>query len=116
MGKVLLSGLSMEEMKEALGPGPYQRMTENTITDPAVLHEVLQCVREDGYAIDNEEAFQGIRCVAAPIVGREGNILAAISATVPKERMDSERTMEICGLIKAAAEEISKCSVEGHIR
>ena len=116
MGKVLLSGLSMEGMKEALGPGPYQRMTRNTITDPVVLYEVLQCVRDDGFAIDDEEAFQGIRCVAAPVVGRDGRILAAISATVPKQRMDSERTMEICGLIKGAAGEISKFSVQGHIR
>jgi DNA-binding IclR family transcriptional regulator len=115
MGKVLLSGLSRDEMEKALGPGPYQRMTRNTITDLAVLYQVLQCVRDDGYAIDDEEAFQGIRCVAAPVVGPDGNILAAISATVPKQRMDRERTMKMCGLIKDAAEKISVCSIAGHI-
>jgi DNA-binding IclR family transcriptional regulator len=115
MGKVLLSGLSRDEMEKALGPGPYQRMTKNTITDPAVLYQVLQCVRHDGYAIDDEEAFQGIRCVAAPVVGRDGCILAAISATVPKQRMESERTIEMCGLIKDAAEKISEHSIANSI-
>lgn len=115
MGKVLLSGLSQEEMMKALGPGPYRKMTANTITESSVLQKVLECVREDGYALDDEEAFPGIRCVAAPIKGPVGEILAAISATVPIQRMNEERTLEICGLLKSAAEEISRRSVTGHI-
>ena len=116
MGKVLLSGLSHGEVEKALGPGPYETFTANTITEPAVLREILECVRNDGFAIDDEEAFPGIRCVAAPIKGRTGEILAAISATVPKQRMDKERTEEICTLLKESADRISTRSVSGHIQ
>jgi DNA-binding IclR family transcriptional regulator len=115
MGKVLLSGLAEREVAEALGPGPYASMTPHTITEPVVLLEVLRCVREDGYSVDDEEAFPGIRCVAAPVKGRNGDILAAISATVPVQRMDEGRTKEICGLLRSAAEKISKRSVADHI-
>ena len=116
MGKVLLSGLSPAEVESALGPGPYVRMTPNTIIDPAQFGQILECIRQDGYAIDDEEAFPGIRCVAAPIKGQKGEILAAISATVPIQRMDKKRTMEICVLVKDAAQKISKRSVAGYIR
>jgi DNA-binding IclR family transcriptional regulator len=115
MGKVLLSGLDQEEIIKILGSGPYEQMTPETITDPEVLLEVLEWVRKDGYAIDYEEAFPGIRCDAAAIEGRDGEILAAISATVPKERMDEERTMELCHLVKETAGEISARSIGNRI-
>lgn len=108
MGKVLLSGLSREERINVLGTGPYERMSGNTITDFEILSTVLDCVLEQGYAIDDEEAFPGIRCVAAPVKeGRNGRIIAAISATVPKQRMDETRTMEICKMLMETAAEIS---------
>jgi IclR family transcriptional regulator, KDG regulon repressor len=108
MGKVLLSGLSREELIKILGPGPYERMTTNTITDFHVLLKVLECVGKEGYAIDDEEAFPGIRCVAAPIKGNSGKILAAVSATVPIQRMDEARTMEICRMLMDTAGRISE--------
>jgi DNA-binding IclR family transcriptional regulator len=55
----------------------------------------LEKVRKQGFAIDNEESFAGIRCVAAPIKDDKGKIIAAISATVPKQRMTKQRMVEI---------------------
>jgi IclR family transcriptional regulator, KDG regulon repressor len=115
MGKALLSGLARDEVIEILGNGPYEKMTPHTVTDPEILLEILEWVRKDGYAVDYEEAFPGIRCVAAPIEGREGEILAAISVTVPKTRMDEERTMELCHLMKDTAGEISVRSIGNRI-
>lgn len=111
MGKVLLSGLSREELRGALGSGPFHRMTKNTITDFDELSEVLSCVKAEGYAVDDEEAFEGIRCVAAPVTGRDGRILAAVSATVPKQRMDEHRTMEMARLVRETAKGISMRSI-----
>lgn len=108
MGKVLLSGLKREELIKVLGEGPYTKMTPNTITDFKVLLKVLECVREEGYAIDDEEAFPGIRCVAAPIQDNTGKIIAAVSATVPIQRMDETRTMEMCAMLMDTAGQISK--------
>jgi DNA-binding IclR family transcriptional regulator len=109
MGKVLLSGLNREDCQKVLGKGPYKKMTQNTITDFETLSKVLECVRDEGFAIDDEEAFPGIRCVAAPIKeGRDGKVIAAISATVPIQRMDETRTMEICRMLKETAGQISE--------
>jgi IclR family transcriptional regulator, KDG regulon repressor len=95
MGKVLLAALSAGELKEALGRGPIKRMTANTITRRGNLVSELDRVRGRGYALDNEEGFLGIRCVAAPVVGPEGRVLAAVSVTAPKQRMDARRIREI---------------------
>jgi DNA-binding IclR family transcriptional regulator len=95
MGKVLLSGLSGQELSGVLAPGPLARFTPNTITEMPVLISELEKVRNQGFAIDDEEAFPGIRCVAAPIRGRGGRIVAAISATVPRQRMAHQRMNEI---------------------
>jgi DNA-binding IclR family transcriptional regulator len=95
MGKVLLSGLSQDELAEILTHSPLQRFTSTTITEIPKLLKELEKVRKQGFAIDNEESFAGIRCVAAPIKDDKGKIIAAISATVPKQRMTKQRMVEI---------------------
>ena len=91
MGKVLLSGLSKRELADVLAIGPLVKYTPYTITEVPELDRV----RERGFALDDEEGFLGIRCVAAPIYNREGKIICAISTTVPKQRMGDRRTNEI---------------------
>jgi len=111
MGKVLLSGLSRAELERTIGPGPFEQYTPSTITELAALEEELDRVRRQGYAIDDEEAFPGIKCVAAPIRDGKERIIAAISATVPKQRMDPERTEELCMMITDAAEKITEKNI-----
>jgi DNA-binding IclR family transcriptional regulator len=108
MGKVLLSGLTGEELSETLGGDNLRRFTPNTITELPALEAELDRVKRQGYAIDDEEAFPGIKCVAAPIVNREGSIIAAISATVPKQRMDDERMETLSRMVTEAAQRISE--------
>ena len=95
MGKVLLSGLAPDEQKRLLKAGPLVRLTPNTIVDFREIVLELERVRKQGYAVDNEESFPGIRCVAAPICSRNGRVVAALSATVPKQRMGEKRMREI---------------------
>jgi DNA-binding IclR family transcriptional regulator len=95
MGKILLSDIATDELKQMLGVKPLERMTPNTIVEFRDLVLELERVRNKGYALDNEESFPGIRCVAAPIHSRNGKIVAAISATVPKQRMGEKRMREI---------------------
>jgi len=95
MGKVLLSGLSPKELDDVLAIGPLARFTPNTITGIPQLLRELEKIRSQGFAIDNEETFPGIRCVAAPVRSRSGGVVAAISATVPTQRMGQQRMNEI---------------------
>jgi IclR family acetate operon transcriptional repressor len=95
MGKVLLSGLSEKTLGEVLAIGPLAKLTPNTITDITALLRELERVKRQGFAVDREESFLGIRCVAAPICGTDGKMVAAMSATVPKQRMGDQRMREI---------------------
>ncbi len=108
MGKVLLSGLSSEELMKVLSLTPLKPFTVTTIVKIPQLLKELERVRKQGFALDNEESFPGIKCVAAPIKDRRGNVIAAMSATVPKQRMDKERTKELTQLVTECAQQISE--------
>jgi IclR family KDG regulon transcriptional repressor len=94
-GKVLLSGLPEKVLMQVITKRPLVRFTANTIVEIPDLMAELARIREQGFATDMEEAVQGIRCVATPILGRDGEIIAAISATVPKQRMGVRRMNQI---------------------
>ena len=110
MGKVLLAGLPAEESGVLIGSEPLARLTPHTIPEPAALAEELVRVRSAGYALDNEESFPGISCVAAPIRDRGGRVTAAISVTVPTQRMGSARREELRELVMDTARAISSQS------
>jgi len=108
MGKVLLAGLSSKELKDVLSTGPLMRCTPSTITGIPRLLDELDRVRKQGFAIDDEESFSGIRCVAAPISNSHGKVIAALSVTVPKQRMGHQRLKEIRRQIIETAQSISR--------
>jgi IclR family acetate operon transcriptional repressor len=81
LGKVLLSGLHDDDLDRYLADGGFVPLTPNTIVDPQHLRAEVAAVRSRGWATDNEEIALGLRCVAVPLKGTDGRILAAISAT-----------------------------------
>lgn len=90
VGKVLLAHLPACELKRIIAAKGLKRYTENTITDLKALEEVLIKTRQQGYAIDNEEIMNGLRCVAVPIWDYSGKVCAAISISGPISRMVDE--------------------------
>ena len=115
MGKTLLAGLTRQELTKRLGQVSLKKMTANTITEMDRLMVELEKVKHQGFAIDNEEAFIGIRCVAAPLKRKDGAVIAAISATVPKQRMGKERMGQMSQMVKETAQLISERCVKGQI-
>ncbi len=115
MGKVLLAGLTRQELKKTLGEGSLKKMTSNTITEMSRLTAELEKVKHQGFAIDDEEAFPGICCVAAPLKKTDGEVIAAISATVPKQRLGKERMGEMCQLVKETAQLMSEGCIQDQI-
>lgn len=107
LGKVLLSGLSELEFKKTMEDVTFIPRTPNTIVDLSVLKEELERVRRQGYAYEDEESFLGICCLAAPVKNYKGRVLAAVSATIPKQRMDTSRLEETAEEIKRCGEKIS---------
>ena len=108
-GKLLLSGLSNEQVRALYKDRPLKRYGKNTITIISDLLAELENIRKLGYAIDNEEFYEGIRCVAAPVrKGGSNKIAAAISITGSIFTMTMERiNRELIAMAKETADMIS---------
>lgn len=105
-GKVLISELDQETRRKLLG-NTLVRRTSRTISDWEQLEWHLEQVREQGFAMDDEENEEGVRCVAAPIRDHKRLIVGAISISGPSSRMPLDRLPELAEQVKAAAKQIS---------
>ena len=106
-GKVLLSELPHKAIEEMYEDRPLRVYGKNTITSFAQLFEELENIKKQGYAIDNEEYYEGARCIAAP-VRAGGRIEAAISMTGSIFTMTIDRiNRELSVLVTNTAETIS---------
>jgi DNA-binding IclR family transcriptional regulator len=105
-GKVMLAYMSEERLSEILAPG-LNRYTERTITDPAVLRQQLEQIRQVGYGIAEEELEEGLSAAAAPILNLESQVQAAISVSGPSFRLPRERLVELGIATKQIADRIS---------
>lgn len=87
LGKAMLAHMPKERVREIVDRHGLSKQTENTITDRETLFEELERVREQGFARDLEEKYKGLRCIAAPILGNEEQLIGAISVSGPARRM-----------------------------
>ncbi len=107
LGKAILANLNAEQLEEVLACGLLRR-TPNTITDAESLRAHLSEARARGYAIDDCENEDGIRCVGAPVFDHAEAVVAAISTAGPAGRMTLERTEVLGPVVKEAAMQISR--------
>lgn len=91
LGKSMLAFMSEERRRSILDRHGLPRVTEHTISDEQTLRAEFDEIRERGYAVDDEERVKGMRCVAAPVVDNDGTVLAAVSVSSPKSRMQGDR-------------------------
>lgn len=89
MGKAILAELPPATRRGLLQSSTLQRLTRNTITDVAALEEELRRVHTDGYAVDDEEYMDGVRCIAAA-VHRGNSVIGAVSIAGPAMRFTRE--------------------------
>lgn len=107
VGKAMLAHKSPEELEELLAGEELEPLTRNTITDKEQLKEHLRKIRERGYALDDEEIFEGLRCVAAPIRDHTGQVVAALSVAGPSVRLRPTRINDIVPAVIEAGREVS---------
>jgi IclR family pca regulon transcriptional regulator len=79
MGHVLLAGLSEPELQRYLDQAELRPLTGRTITRREDLISRLELVREQGYAIVDQELEPGLRSVAAPVMDSNGRVIAALA-------------------------------------
>ncbi|MEE4166659.1 MAG: IclR family transcriptional regulator C-terminal domain-containing protein, partial [Desulfocapsaceae bacterium] len=82
MGKILMAFSPPDTFTELLKK-PLKALTDKTITDPLHLRKELTVVKDQGYAVDNEEITRGIICVAGPVFDFNLELIGAISIAFP---------------------------------
>jgi len=90
LGKSILAFCSESKLDEILNKHGLPTKTTNTVTDRKTLDEQLDRIRNEGVAFDGEERAEGVRCVAAPILDKDDNILGAVSVSGPATRLDGD--------------------------
>ena len=109
VGKALLSDLPTDEVVSLLSKITLKKQTPATITDPIELLEEIKITAERGYAIDNGEHEEGIKCFASIVRAYGGAGVGAISLTgLKRELDDKQEANRLIGAVKRAASEISQ--------
>jgi DNA-binding IclR family transcriptional regulator len=106
--KVLLAWLPEKELAEMFRSVELTRYTDRTVTDPKALAQELACIREHGYAVSYGEVDPGVRGVAAPVFGAEGEVVAGLSTVGPAFRLDDAALPNVIEATQRSAEAISQ--------
>jgi DNA-binding IclR family transcriptional regulator len=117
VGKTLLAYLGEDLLNQIVQSPGLTRMTAHTLTGLPQLRKELERIREQGYAIDQEEAVEGLRCVAGPVFNHTGQIVAAFSVVGPAMRLTTARVPDIAELVRETSHQISyRLGFRGEIR
>lgn len=106
-GKVFLAYMPIAEANRILERG-MDRKTATTITSLEEMHAHLAGARRQGYAVDDEERIEGVRCVASPIFNLDGNLTGTLSIAAPTVRTTIERLSRLGEAVRDAAAGLSR--------
>jgi DNA-binding IclR family transcriptional regulator len=106
-GKALLADLDLRELQSLFGTGPLVAHTNSTIGTVTQLAKVCKQIKAQGFATDDAEFQEGIRCVAAPIRAATGMIIGSIGISAASQRFPEERYAKCGAQVRAIAQEIS---------
>ncbi|MET8689957.1 IclR family transcriptional regulator [Streptomyces sp. NPDC004732] len=107
VGKMLLASLPQHELESRVQGREFTAMTPHSITDPDELLTALAGVREQGVAVEHRESNPDVSCVAAPVRDGAGQVVAALSISVPMIRWTEERERELADLAAKGAGDLS---------
>lgn len=108
VGKALLAELENEEIREIWDASSIRPLTPKTITSLERLMERVETVRREGYALDDEENEEGVRCIAVSLYDYHKEPVYALSISAPIGRMTDERILELKNAVLAFKKDIAK--------
>ncbi len=108
VGKAILAFLPKAEREQLLRKINFKKYTNNTLIEFDSLLEEIKKIRENGYAIDNMEHEEDVKCIGAPIFDIQNSVVASISLSGPSSRITKEKENEFAILVKSSALNISK--------
>jgi DNA-binding IclR family transcriptional regulator len=107
VGKAMAAHISRERLEKILAQSGMEKRTAKTITTLPRLLKDLDKVREQGYAVDDEENNIGARCVGAPIFNQDGSIEASLGLSGTINQVNSQTMPRILEHLKDAARHVS---------
>jgi len=107
VGKAMLAELPESELDAILRQTQLKPFTPRTITSAEVLKAELKLIRARGYAVDNEEFEEGVRCVGAAVRDHSGRAIAAVSVSGPSFRLTESKIPAVAECVGRAARELS---------
>jgi len=107
VGKAVLATYSDEEVGAVIRHHGMPRLTEKSIVRPSDLFKELEKIRKQGFAVDDEEACMGLRCIAAVVYNDCAEPLAAISVSGMTSRLTDDRLPEIGQIVREVAGELT---------
>lgn len=108
IGKAVLAFLDEGSVKGYIERTELIAFTDATITDPERLYADLDAIRNRGYAVDRQEAVQGLICVGAPVFNRDGQVAGSISLSGSAQRMDENKIVELSEELLKTTGEVSR--------
>lgn len=107
VGKALAAWLPRAEVQAALARTRMARLTPKTITAPKAFEAELRRIRAAGYAVDDEEQYEGLRCVAMPVFAYTGQVFASMCVLGPKHRMTQQKLTAVRGPLGELSRKLS---------
>jgi IclR family transcriptional regulator, acetate operon repressor len=107
VGKAVLATYSDKDVNAIICRQGMPRLTEKSIVRPGELFRELEAIRRQGYAVDDEEARMGLRCVAAVVYNDCGESLAAISVSGMTSRLTDDRLPALGRIVREVAAELT---------
>ncbi|MCC6944568.1 MAG: IclR family transcriptional regulator [Thermomicrobiales bacterium] len=108
LGKAILAQMPPERRTQMLEQLPLVSRTPYSIQSRDELRAAVETARVQGYALDNQENEIGACCVGAAITGPSGEVIGAVSASLPLIRFAPDRRDEIIGVVVETAQSISR--------
>jgi IclR family transcriptional regulator, acetate operon repressor len=107
VGKAVLATYSDEDVSVIIRHHGMPRLTEKSIVRPGDLFRELEAIRRHGYAVDDEEACMGLRCIAAVVYNDCSEPLAAISVSGMTSRLTDDRLPALGQILRETATELT---------
>lgn len=108
MGRVLLAAMPQEHFDIFLAEAPFEALTPYTLTEASQLREEVDKVRQQGYAINDQQLELGLRSVAVPVFDRHRNVRFALNVSTHVSKVSKEKLIaEFVPLLEETAKKIT---------
>jgi IclR family pca regulon transcriptional regulator len=107
-GRVLLAGLSPERLEQFFQTSKLEPLTDQTVTNPARLRQLIEECRRNGYSAVEDELAYGVVALAVPVFDQRGRIVAALNSSSHSKKISKPKLVrERLGMLQQLSRQIS---------